>query len=255
MEALTAQRVEYRTARQRHCSLCNEQAFSLRINRPRLGKRGRFQKREESMFEKKADLGGAIFVGIVLVVIVPLLTGMCSVASPQESDEVLNTAEAVREMIQGMDIPEEEKQKFLAQVGAVESVQIAAIRLDIDAVLQEFEIALAAWIANDQQVQQYIDLIQRTHDDAKKSFAVGNTRAAERLLGISRALMRNPPQGSMPFMRRAKELDDTLTEQFASARSDNVNISRYVSRYRSTVADAEKNLGRSLQEQYKENGL
>ena len=186
------------------------------------------------------------FIGTILVL---------SVISVVSADEVLDAAEAVREMIQGMDIPQEEKNELLAQIGTVETVQKSAIRTDISAVLLEFELALDAWVGNDRKMKEYIQGIEEMNQKAERALKEGEFEESRAWAKAADDLLWDIPAGSLPLMRKTKTLDDILAQQFAAAERDRVDVSVYSSRYQSAVTKAEKSLGKALSEYYKENEL
>ena len=149
------------------------------------------------------------------------------------NDEVLDAAEAVREMIQAMDIPQAEKDQFLAQIQGVEKIQGTAIRLDIDAALQEYEIAIIqfdeAYLASLRagkeanvlmaEALQALDDRQLAYAEVLKNRALATVAAA-------------PSQETVERIGRRKlELAEACARLLAEAEADGVGVCEYRARY------------------------
>lgn len=167
-------------------------------------------------------------------------------------DEVLDSAAAVREMIQSMDIPRAEKDRFLSQVQGIERIQESAIRIDIDSLLRKFEGALDAWMANQRLWNEWSQMADPLIEAMKRAMAEKDSSEAGRLIPMAQELQRNHPPGSLPFTRRAKELDDMLVREFTAAKRDGVDVRRQIARYDTAVENAERMLGNPLAEYYRE---
>lgn len=185
-----------------------------------------------------------------------LATSLALCACPVfADDEVLDSAAAVREMIQDMDIPQAEKDRFLSQVGVVEGIQTTAIRLDIDSLLLEFEGALREWTANQQLWEEWDLESTRIMSRSWQELAKGNQAESDRLSAIVEEMLRNTPPGGLRLLARVKELDDILTREFRAAERDGVDVRSQLARYGTAVVYAEEMLGETLAELYEENNL
>lgn len=147
-------------------------------------------------------------------------------------DEVLDSAAAVREMIQRMDIPQAEKDRFLSQVGAVEKIQTTAIRLDIDAALRAFEQAVAEWSVISEKQGESLRLWGKIQEQVKLELDAGEIAIAEALLAEIQKVKATMPteEDRAPYDDRVKGWNDTCVALIEEADRDGIDVSEYLLR-------------------------
>lgn len=147
-------------------------------------------------------------------------------------DEILDAAEAVREMIQSMDIPQAEKEQFLAQIQGVEGIQRTAIRLDIDAALRGFEQAVAEWSAIYNAQLNSLRLRRELLEEANAALDSGQRTQAMAIYEVMKKEEEKTPTEAdrAPYDDRVKGWNDTCVELIEEAERDGINVSKYLLR-------------------------
>ena len=163
-----------------------------------------------------------------------LVTSLALCACPVfADDEILDSAAAVREMIQSMDIPQSEKDRFLAQIQGVERIQESAIGLDIDAALQEYEIAVVqfeeadlAWSQAHDEALLLMEQAHRALDDGRLDYAeVVKDRALAKVADA-------PSRETLERMGERKfQLAEACSALLDEAEADGIDVSEHLARY------------------------